>query len=83
VAKAKRRTTAAADAQSSVSSSERIARLLALLVVKDLDTDEAALKLDAAGFGAGDIARMLDVNPNYLNVAKYRQKRSIKKSKKG
>jgi hypothetical protein len=53
----------------------RIALLLAMLVIKDIDdTEEQALLLSAAGFNALEIASMLSVGPNYLNVIKHRRK---------
>ena len=82
---AKRKNPAAAegdDATPVASTSERIARLLALLVVRDLETDVAALKLAAAGFSARDISILLDVNANYLNNAKFRKKQAGKKARK-
>lgn len=60
---------------------EKIARLLALIAVRDMDTDDAALKLDAIGFDAHDISGLLDVGPNYVNVAKHRKKGSKKARK--
>jgi hypothetical protein len=64
-----------------VSASEKIARLLALLATQGMDTDEAAIKLDGVGFSARQISALLDVGPNYLNVARHRRKTSAKKSK--
>ncbi len=75
MAKAKRRSAVAGesdDAAPVASTSERIARLLALLVVRDMDTDDAAR----------DISSLLDVNPNYLNIAKFRKKQAAKKPRK-
>jgi hypothetical protein len=60
---------------------EKIARLLALIAVRDMDTDAAALKLDAIGFDAHDISALLDVGLNYVNVAKHRKKGSKKAQK--
>jgi len=53
---------------------DKIARLLALLVTKDMETDVAALTLDAAGFSAREVSNLLGVGPNYVNVAKHRKK---------
>ena len=39
-----------------------------------MDTDDAALKLDAVGFTAAEISSLLDVGPNYVNVARHRKK---------
>jgi len=65
-----------------VSTSERIARLLALLVVREMETDDAALKLSAVGFSAREISSLLDVNANYLNIAKFRKKQAGNKARK-
>jgi hypothetical protein len=56
---------------------ERIARVLAIIAVRGLDNEEAARRLLAAGFDAKQIGGLLDVNPNFANVAKLR-KRKIK-----
>jgi len=53
---------------------DKIAGLLALMYVKDVDDKEAAaLKLDAIGFSSRQIAALLDVGPNYVNVARQRR----------
>ncbi|WP_316186374.1 hypothetical protein [Bradyrhizobium sp. SZCCHNS30592] len=53
---------------------EKIAGLLALHYVKDIeDKDQAALKLDAIGFTSREIAALLDVGTNYVNVARHRK----------
>jgi len=57
-----------------VESMEKIARLLAIHVSKDVDPEEAALKLLAAGFDAPLIGGLLGKNPNFANVAKARAK---------
>lgn len=44
------------------------------MYVKDVDDkDAAALKLDSIGFTAREIAAMLDVGTNYINVARHRK----------
>ncbi|EIG62917.1 hypothetical protein [Bradyrhizobium sp. WSM1253] len=53
---------------------DKIAGLLALIATKELDTDTAALKLVACGFSAREISGLLDVGPNYVNVARHRKK---------
>jgi hypothetical protein len=52
---------------------DKIAGLLALIATKDMDKDSAALKLDAIGFTAREIAALLDVGTNYVNVARHRK----------
>jgi hypothetical protein len=56
------------------SPAEKIAGLLALIATKDMDTDDAALKLDGIGFNAREISALLDVGTNYVNVARHRKK---------
>jgi hypothetical protein len=80
MAKQKRKPASRADAAVTVQPAEKIAGLLALIATKDMDKDEAALKLDAIGFDAREISALLDVGPNYLNVARHRKKSSAKKS---
>lgn len=52
---------------------ERIARLLAIAISKDLEPEEAARRLLAAGFDAPTIGDLLGKNPNFANVAKGRK----------
>lgn len=52
---------------------ERISRLLAIAVTKDLEPEEAARRLLAAGFDAPTIGSLLGKNPNFANVAKSRK----------
>lgn len=59
---------------------ERIARVLAIIAVRGLDNEEAARRLLAAGFDAKQIGGLLDVNPNFANVAKTRKPKSKAKS---
>jgi hypothetical protein len=56
------------------SAADKIAGLLALIATKDMDTDDAALKLDGIGFNAREISALLDVGANYVNVARHRKK---------
>ncbi len=79
---AQRRKNAEPDANNDVhglAAAERIARLLALIVVRDLDTDTAAIKLHGAGFNSREIAHLLGVGPNYLHVVRNRRKSSRNK----
>ena len=53
---------------------EKIARLLAIHVCKDLEPEEAALKLLSSGFDSPTIGTLLGKNSNFANVAKSRAK---------
>lgn len=66
-------------ANNGAQATDKIARLMALMVTKDMDTDDAALKLDAIGFDAREISAVLDVGPNYVNVARHRKRTVGKK----
>jgi DNA-directed RNA polymerase specialized sigma24 family protein len=59
----------------------KIAGALALLAVRGLETDDAALKLDSIGFSASEIAALLDVNSNYVQVARFRRRKAGQKKK--
>jgi hypothetical protein len=74
---AKKRPLAAADEGGNKESSalDKITGLLAMIATKDVDKDDAALKLDAIGFSAREIAALLDVGTNYVNVARHRKAR--------
>jgi hypothetical protein len=63
-----------------VTAAEKIAGLLALIAIKGMDTDSAALKLDAIGFSAREIADLLDVGLNYVNVARHRKSKGKRKA---
>jgi hypothetical protein len=66
----------------STPAADKIAGLLAMIATKDMETDDAALKLDAIGFDAREISALLDVGPNYVNVARHRKKSAAKKPRK-
>jgi len=78
---AKRREKTAAVDEPNVSAADKVAGLLALIATKGMETDDAALKLDAIGFSAREISLLLDVGPNYVNVARHRKKAGGKKPK--
>lgn len=73
--KQKRRAAAAAEPATQAAVTDKIAGVLALIAIKGMEPDEAALKLDAIGFGASEISALLDVGPNYVNVARFRRKK--------
>lgn len=84
MAKQKRKATVkrAGEIERNVPVADKIARLLALIVIKDMEADAAALSLDGVGFGAREISELLGVGPNYVNVAKHRKKSASAKSRK-
>jgi hypothetical protein len=79
----RKRKAAAADEDSdhAASAADKIAGLLALIATQGMETDEAAIKLDAIGFSAREISLLLGVSSSYVSVAKHR--RSKKPKKKG
>ena len=57
-----------------ISAIDKIAGLLALLYVKEVeDKEAAALKLDAIGFTGNEIAALLDVSGSFVRVARHRR----------
>ncbi len=56
----------------SVYTMEKLARVIAIGVTKDMDKQEAARRLLGAGFDASAIGGLLGVNANFANVAKAR-----------
>ncbi len=75
----RRRKAAADDAGGQRTAADRIAGVLALIAIKDMEVDAAALKLDAIGFTSREISDLLEVGPNYVNVARHRRKSGGKK----
>lgn len=55
---------------------EMISRLLAIIAVKEMDKEQAALRLLAVGFDSPQIGDLLSVNPNFANAAKSRAKKN-------
>ncbi len=58
-----------------IDSIEKIARTLAIGVTAGMEKEEAARRLLGAGFDAPTIGGLLDVGPNFANVAKGRKKK--------
>ena len=52
---------------------DKIAGLLALIATRDMDKESAGLKLDAIGFTSHEISALLDVNENFVRVARHRK----------
>lgn len=82
MAKRAARSPAAVDERPKRTAEDKIAGALAFLVVKDLDTQKAVLRLDAIGFEAQEISALLDVTPNYIAVVRYQKKSADKKKRK-
>jgi hypothetical protein len=70
MAKRKRKSAADASANNRVSADEKIARLLGLLLVKDIKTasDRVPL-LRRAGFDVSEVAQMLNMSEVHVRVA--------------
>jgi DNA-directed RNA polymerase specialized sigma24 family protein len=63
-----------------INTTDKIARRLALLVIKGIeDKQEQSVILSSAGFSALEVAEMLRVGKNYVNVALHRSKPRSKK----
>lgn len=65
-----------ADNTPAATAADKIAGVLALIAIKEMEPDDAALKLDAIGFTSNEIGALLNVKPNYVSVARYRAKKS-------
>jgi len=78
---AKRRRPAGADAEPQVSAQEKIARLLALLLVKDVknNTEKVPL-LRRVGFSVAEVADLLDISTNQVSVADHLGRKNKKKA---
>jgi hypothetical protein len=77
----KRKAVGDATMTAAIPAPEKIARLLAVIVTKEMEKDDAALKLDSIGFDAKEISAILDVGENYVNVAKHRKRAGAKKTR--
>jgi hypothetical protein len=73
---------AASQPHESVPADEKIARLLGLLLVKDMEqkTDQVAL-LRSIGFEVAEVAAMLGMTENHVNVAAYHGRKNLGKKK--
>lgn len=58
-----------------------IARLLALIAIKGIEKDEAALQLSAAGLDDKSITELLGVSESYVRLARFNRKKSNGKTK--
>jgi hypothetical protein len=80
---ARKRARAAAkdDAGKGTSALDRVAGLLALLVVKDMEKEDAAVRLGAVGFSDREIAGIIGVTEGYVRLSRFRAK-GAKKTRK-
>jgi hypothetical protein len=53
---------------------DKIAALLGLLVVKDMETDDASVRLGNVGFSDREIAALIGVTDGYGRLARFRAK---------
>lgn len=54
---------------------DRISRALALIAVRGLEKEDAAMRLLAVGFDSPEIGGLLSVNPNFANAVKSKMKK--------
>ena len=52
---------------------EKLARVVAIAATNGMEKEEAARRLLSAGFDSPTIGGLLDVGPNFANVAKSRK----------
>ena len=76
---AKRQRRKSVDDAPPTTAADKIAGALALIAIKEMETDDAALKLDAIGFTSKEICALLNVSPNYVRVARFRAKKGKKR----
>lgn len=74
MAKRSRRAATAENGATRIGAADKVAGVLALIAIKGMEPDDAALKLDAIGFNSAEISALLNVGPNYVNVARFRRK---------
>lgn len=68
--------------EQTLSSEEKIARVLGLMFVKDIEQKpEQVVCLRSIGFGISEIASMLGITENNASVAAYRGRKKIGKKK--
>ena len=54
---------------------EKLSRVVAIAATSGMEKEEAARRLLGAGFDSPTIGGLLDVGPNFANVAKTRKKK--------
>jgi hypothetical protein len=62
-----------------MSTGGQLVRVLATWMIHGMKPEEAAVRLSGIGLEASEISEMLLVNKNYVNVAKLRWKKKMKK----
>jgi hypothetical protein len=62
-------------AEANIDPMEKLARLAAIYVTKDMPTEDAAVRLLGAGFDSATIGGLLNRNPNFANLAKFKSKK--------
>jgi hypothetical protein len=60
---------------------DKIARLLAAYVTKEMKPENAALLLDGAGFTGREITELLDVGDSYVRQVRFQRKAKKSKNK--
>jgi hypothetical protein len=60
--------------EANVDPMEKLARLAAIYVTKDMPAEDAAVRLLGAGFDSPTIGGLLNRNPNFANLAKFKNK---------
>ena len=75
---------AAADEQAEPGASalDKIAALLGLMYVREMDTDDASVRLGNVGFSDREIAALIGVTDGYVRLARFRAKKKGKPRKK-
>jgi hypothetical protein len=60
--------------ETNVDPMEKLARLAAIYITKDMSPEDAAVRLLGAGFDSPTIGGLLNKNPNFANTAKFKSK---------
>jgi hypothetical protein len=76
---AKKRQRKSADDAPPATAADKIAGVLALIAIKEMEPEDAALKLDAIGFTSKEVEALLNVSPGYVRGARFRAKKGKKR----
>ena len=75
---ARRKSPKAVNQDEPVSSEEKIARLLGLLLVKEMESKtEQVTLLRSVGFAVSEVATMLGISENHVNVAAHHGRKKL------